>query len=37
LSTFVNPPSGRLAREGNSKGVGDTVSEKYVLRRVKRG
>jgi len=35
--TFVNPPSERLAREGNLEGVAETIGEKWVLKRVKRG
>jgi hypothetical protein len=35
LSTFVNPPSEKLAREGNLEGVAEVVGEKDALKRVK--
>ena len=34
---IVHSPSARLAREGDPKGVGETVSEECVHKRVKRG
>jgi hypothetical protein len=37
LSTFVNPPSERLAKEGNRERGGETVGDKCVPKRVKRG
>jgi hypothetical protein len=36
LSTFVNPPQRRLAREENQEGVAETVGEKCALKRVER-
>jgi hypothetical protein len=37
LSTFVNPPSERLARVGNQERAVDTVGEKCALKRAKGG
>jgi hypothetical protein len=37
LSTFVNPPSEKLVREGTQERGDETVGDKCVLKRVKRG